>query len=451
MMKNRIFVSAFILLSLSCGAQERVISLQECLESSHTGNPGVLDSQLDKVAAKAQRQEARSNWFPNVSFSSLGFHALNPMLRIGLKDVLGSGDAANNLRYYVETAAGLSGIDTDLSFLGYAYVAALNVTQPLFAGGRIANGNALADLNVEAADIKNNMALRDNDDKVVEKYCLAVSLAEKKKALQQGMDFVRSLEKDASAAFDAGLAKESDVLMVRLKVKELDSDMIKLRSGERLAKMDLFNYVGIPFSILGLDDMKLVDEFDGMLSPEHYYRDASEIAASLDESKLLEMSVKAKKLEKKMVLGEALPQVALGASLGYGKFIGDPRSNGLVYAVVKIPISDWGKTARKLQRYQCEVEKAENDRNYLDKQLALKVNKEWIELQAAWDEKESAAEAMSLSEKIELQKREEYEAGLCTMSELLQSQTDLQAARSTYADCRARYRAAVALWNKSAE
>lgn len=447
MTNNRLIIILLCLLPSAGYAQERTVSLQECIESSHSSNPDVLNANLDVSSASAQKKEASASRFPTVSAAAVGFHALNPLVNIGLEDVLGNADAANNIRYFAETAAGLSGISSEWSLLGHGYAAALTVTQPVFAGGRIANGNALASLGLKAADVKRDMALRENDDAIVRKYWTVVSLSAKRQALQQGIDLIRSLEKDVAAALDAGLAKESDLLQVRLKAKELDATMIKLRSGEKLAKMDLFNASGVKYSVLELESMTLSDSFDSLLPPESFYKDETEVAASLEESRLLEMNIESKKLEKKMTFGEGLPEVALGASMGYGQMIGDPQVNGLVYAVVKIPISDWGKTARKLQRNQNEIEKAVNDKAYLDKQLLLKVNRDWVELQSAWDEMSSAEDALALSELIESQKRDEYEAGLCTMSELLQAQTDLQTARSTVVDCKAAYCNALSVWN----
>ena len=446
MTNNRLTVFILCLLPLMCGAQERHISLQECLDSSHSSNPDVLNADLDISSARAQKQEAFASWFPTVSATAAGFHALNPLLTVGLGDVLGSSDAANNLRYSLETNARLNGIATEWSTLNYGYVGALTVTQPLFAGGRIANGNQLAALGVKAAGIRKEMALRDNDDAVVRKYWLAVSLAAKKQALQQGIDLVRSLEKDVASAYDAGLAKESDLMQVRLKAKELDAAMIKLRSGEKLAKMDLFTSAGMEYSVMWLDRMVLTDGFDSLDAPQNYYKDESEVAGELSESRLLEMDVESKKLQKRMTVGEGLPEVALGASMGYGQVIGSPQANGMVYALVKIPISDWGRTSRRLQRGQNEIDKAENAKAFLEKQLVLKVSKDWVELQGAWDEMQSAKDALALSELLESQKRDEYDSGLCTMSELLQSQTDLQSARSSLVDTQAAYCNALSVW-----
>lgn len=447
MTRHSLFIPA-LLFSLSVYGQADGLSLQECIALSRANNPDVVNAGLDARAAKAQKQETMGLWFPTVAFSAYGFHALNPLVRIGIEDVLGSGDGANNLRYYLETMAGLNGINTEWTTLGKGYLAGLTLSQPVFAGGRIANGNALAALGVKAAEVKKNIAVRDNDDAVIRKYWLVVSLNEKMSALRQALELLHSLEKDAVNASEAGVVTGNDVLKVKLKAKELESQMVQLRSGERLAKMDLLNTVGYEYKVMKLDSVKLSDGFGELYAPEHYQMDGAGASRSREESELLAMSVEAKKLEKKMAVGESLPQIGVGASLGYGQVIGNPRPNGAVFAMVKIPLSDWGKSSRKIQRCQYEIEKAENQKAFLDRQLQLKQDKEWVDLQTAWDKVQLSKDAVEIAEMEERQKRDEYCVGMCTLSELLQCQTSLQAARSALVDSEAEYCNAVAVWQR---
>lgn len=442
------FLSLLLLPALTIAGQDRQLSMDECIELSRQNNPRVANAALSVTAAQAQRHEARASWFPTVSASAGGFKALDPMVSVGLDDVLGSSDAANTLRYYAETVAGLGAVGTEWTTLGQGYAAGLSVTQPLYAGGRIATGNALAALGVKAADAQRDLALRQNDDSVAVKYCNIIALQGKRNALEQGIALTEKLESDVSAAVDAGLARPSDLMQVQLKEHELQAQLVQLQSGVRLARMDLFNLIGLDYEADDLDSFVLTDSFDALSSPDAYRQDLADKAAAMDENRLLDFSVKAKQLQRHMTLGEALPTVGLGASMGYGQLIGEPRLNGMVYALVSVPLTDWTKTSRKLQRAKCAQLQAENDRDYLQKQLAVKVGKDWMELQTAWDLLAAAREALTLSEKLEAQKRAEYDAGLCTLAELLQTQTDLQAARSRLIDAQSAYARTVTIWQR---
>lgn len=441
-------LAAFVCLApLTLPAQSRDLSLAECIEMSHSYNPDVTGAALDALSARAQRKEALSLWFPQVSIKAGGFHSLNPLLRIGIDDVLGSSDAAANLRHYINTTSALVGLEPEWSALEKGWVGGVNVIQPVFAGGRIANGNALAALGVRASETRREMALRDNDESVTQKYWTIVTLSGKEAALQQALEMLGSMEKDVESAIKAGIRSDTDLMQLKLKKNEMENNMKQLRRGVKLAKMDLFNGIGLEYRVLELDSLRLSDGLDSLGSPESHYRDFDAVAASLAESRLLEMSVESKQLEKKMALGEALPQVALGGMFGYAHTIGDPTSINTVFATLSIPLSDWGRTSSKLERCRNEIEKAQSQKDYLEKQLLLKVNKAWVDLECAWDSRENAEQAVELSRVLEERKRAEYESGVATMSELLHAQTEFQAALSSFVDASAGYCRAVSAWH----
>lgn len=446
MTKNNILVLALVAVSALASAQSRNITLQDCLEASRSGDPYVKNAALDVQSAKALKKEALINYFPKLSASAYGFKAMDPLVTIGLEDVLGSSEAAYNAKYYLETVAGLGGIDTQWSLLGGGYGAVVSAAQPIFAGGRIVNGNALAALGVEAAKLKSSIAERDSEDKIVEKYWFAVSLAEKKKALLQAQELLESVRKDVLSAKDAGLASEADLLQVLVKKEEVGQQMQQLKRGERLAKMDLFNAAGMEYKVLELDGMALDAAFENISDPQTYYRDEESKAAASEEARLLELNVKSKQLEKKMALGETLPQVGVGASYGYGKVIGAPRSNGAVYATVSIPLTDWAKTSQKMKRCSNELLKSQNEKEYLDSQLVLKARKQWVDLQSAWEDIAVKEDAVELAGLLLNQKRSSYEAGMSTLSELLESQTALQKSQCELVDSRIAYCNALAQW-----
>ena len=195
----------------------------------------------------------------------------------------------------------------------------------------------------------------------------------------------------------------------------------------------------IPF----IDDIRLTDSLSELLSPERYYCPEDEVAANLDETKLLDLSVESKKLEKRMALGEALPQLGVGALYGYNNFMNKGSMNGAVFAVLQIPISDWGKTSRKMQRIDYQLQKSENEREYLQTQLVLQVHKLWMDLTAAWEKLQVAEETAATAEAVERQMYDHYLAGMVTISELLQTQTQLTDARNQVLDGKIAYQTAL--------
>ena len=451
-MKRIVTILALMLACSAVSGQNTTLTLEQCKELARINDPYLKNARLDALAAKSQKKEAFAEYFPTVSASGLAFHALNPLIDIGVTDILGKSDAAWNISNMVDEAAYQNGLPSRYRTLQYGYGASISVTQPLFAGGRIVNGNRLASLGIRAADLKEGIRERETSEQVEEKYWLIVSLYEKEKTLHNAQELLDSLEKDVVSALEAGLVTESDRLQVSLKKSELKSASIQLAGGMKLAKMDLFNAIGVKYSVTRinadeehpyLDDIRLADDLSGLGAPDRYRVPEEQMASAMEETELLNLQVTAKKLEKKMTLGSTLPQVAVGGVYGYGKYLVDGKANGGLFAMVSIPLSDWGKTASKLKRQDYEVEKAMNEKEYLDEQLLLRARQLWINLTTAWEQMAVAEEAVEMAGDSYRRQLVSYEAGLVTMSELLQTQTTLRTSEESLVEQKIAYRTAL--------
>lgn len=419
------------------------LSLDSCRTLALENNPYILNAGLDVYAARARKQEALAEYFPKVSLNAFAFHAFDPMLELGITDILGESDFSSNLESLLGSLGETYGFNPVYSTLRHGLMANVSVMQPIFAGGRIVNGNRLAALGVEAASLQKNIKTRDISEEVERGYWQIISLEEKLHTLDKMQELVDTLYRDVSAACTAGLAKENDLLQVRLQKNSLRSGKISLKNGIRVAKMNLFNSIGVrynPYSTIAndsipyIDDIVLSDRFGTFASPDRYYRPEDEVVANQDETRLLEISVRSVQLEKKMAMGEALPQIGAGVSYGYSELVTDGRMNGAVYASVQIPLSDWGKTARKMQQYDSKLQKARNEKEYLDAQLLLQVRKLWLDLESAWEQLQVAQENVDVARENVRDQTACYKAGMLPVSDLLQAQTQLQEADNEYID-----------------
>lgn len=132
--------------------------------------------------------------------------------------------------------------------------------------------------------------------------------------IKEGQKMLDNLEKDVNAAVSAGIATETDRLQLRLKQNELKATRTKLKGGIRLAKMNLCNSIGVaysPYSTMAsdtlpyIDSIVLADDLGSLEEPASCWRDEKVILAGREESRLLDISVKAKQMEKKMALRQS--------------------------------------------------------------------------------------------------------------------------------------------------
>ena len=440
-----------LLMPFMASAQGLTLTLENCKDMALQNDPYVRNAHLDILAARAQKQEVFAEYFPKVSLNSFGFWAKDPMLEIGVYDVMGKNDLSDVLHELLVSAGEKYGFSPIYRALDYGYVASVSAVQPLFAGGRIVTGNRLASLGVEAAKLQKEIKLRDNEASVEAGYWQVVSLEEKLSTVRVLGQLLDTLHKDLSSAVQAGLAVKTDLMQLELKQSELKSGLVQLKGGIRLAKMNLLNSIGQDYCLLPanadslkpfIDDIVFADRLEDLLSPQEYYVPEEELASGLDENQLLGLSVEAKRMEKRMALGEALPTVGVGASYNYSRVINE-KFNGTVFATVQVPISDWGKVSRKVKRIDYQMQKASNERDYLSSQLLLQIRQLWLGLTVAWDKMMVARETMDVAQKTVDQLTDSYEAGLVPMSELLQAQTILRQSTEAYIDSQIEYSAAL--------
>ena len=442
---NILYILVCLLVFVPAGVSaQRVVTLAECQELAAEHDPNIRAAQLDLQAALAQRAEARWEYVPRVSLNAAGYYALNPLIYITPQDILG-GYWADVLSQLVTDMASQVGINPWYAGFKSGWAASAMVLQPVYAGGRIVNGNRLASLGVQAGELQLSLKRRESAASVEEKYRLGVSLQEKMQTLAQAGQLLDSLERDASAAVEAGLIADTDLLQVRVRQRELASGRVQLRSALKLVKMDLFNAIGFEFAYLDLDSYVLEgDSFGELAAPEHYLQ-PDDAQYTTEESRLLAMQVESERLQKKMAVGEHLPQISVGAGYGYHDLagMGRGRLNGVGFATVQIPITGIGKAAARARRYDAQVEKALSQQEYLEAQLALQLHQKRLAVETAWEQLGVATESVAVARDAADKLRARYGAGQVTMSDLLQAELTLRQAEEERIDRKMEYNLAV--------
>lgn len=214
----------------------------------------------------------------------------------------------------------------------------------------------------------------------------------------------------------------------------------------RLLKMNLLNSIGVEYT--ALDSIRLSKSDIELKEPQEYWQDEERIAEQMPERELLTLQQEAKELERKMAIGEALPQMGIGVTSGYSDIYNPgPHSKGnintIAFATVQIPLSDWGKVSRKAARIETQVRKAENEKEFLSKQLKLQVEKNWMELTSTYDLWQIAIEKFDIADRLYRVALSNYEAGLISIQDLLQAETTLHGASNEKTDATIAYRNAI--------
>ena len=426
-----------LLLTMSAFAQEpdkTQFSVQDCIELALENNIELKNSQLEIDKARATKHEAQTAYLPTVTAQALAFDALNPMITVGIEDIDNAQLRQILYTLYAEYGANM-GLDKEYSFIQNGVILNAMATEPIYAGGRIRNGNQLAKLGIEAAEYQSKVK---EDEVRLQTECLywqIVALQEKNTTLDQLDRLLDTLDKDLSGAIEAGLAVPTDQYKLRVKQNESQLNRKKLNDGITLQKMALAQYIGVDWQT-----MTLTDTLGLETEPSAYFQLAETAVAHRNESHLLDLSIKAEDLKKKMTLGEALPSLIVGGSVNYHTVMENTKPNALVFAVLQVPVTDWHKTSYKLKKHNLDVEMAEKTRRDLTEKMQLQTNQAWFNLEQSWLRINMAETALNDAEANLKITEDYYEAGLVALSDLLEAQTMLKQSRDELTDSRVEYR-----------
>ncbi|MBR4787826.1 MAG: TolC family protein [Bacteroidales bacterium] len=433
-MKKGMLILVLTLLMGSAMAQ--YLTLDTCRQMALRNNASVRNADLEVQAAQELKKQAFTKYFPNVKGFAGGYYAMKPLLEYTIDDI-GNAEARQLLHnLYFEYGAAM-GLPNSISFCEKGMSVGAMAVQPIFMGGQIVNGNRLAQVGVTAAELQRDLARDELLLQVESSYWLVISLQEKERTLNQAITFLDTLSRDVNTALEAGLVTRNDQLKVMLKQNELASDRLRLTNGIRLAKMALCQQIGAPYS----DAVVLTDSVVDVQTMGLENVDVQTAVQNRREAELLSLNVKAEQLKKKMTLGETLPHLMAGVGASYGNPVFDRFSgNGLAFATLQVPITDWWKTSHKLRQQQISVQKAENQREDLMQKMALETQQALDKVTVAGEQVRLKTVAVQYAEVNTQTYKVNFQAGMIPVSDLLEAQTLYRQAQDELVDAKIEYR-----------
>lgn len=409
-MKHQIIGFCLFLMVSVSGSAQQSYSLAQCKKLALENNARMKNARLEVSSARQTKEEAFTNFFPSLSASALGYNANQPLVE-----------------------ANLGGMP--LALLKNGIVGDITVTQPLFAGGQIVNGNKLAQLGVEVSRFKQEQSEKEVLLTTEVYYWQIISLNEKLKTLAIVEQLVNSLYKDVDAAVKAGVKNRNDLLQVQLRKNSVASDRLQLENGLKLSRMLLGQYVGLKADSLSIEPIS----FDEPASPERLRTDHGAALLTTPEYQLLAKNVEANRLQQKITVGKYLPTVGIGASYMYDDLMDKDNTTAMVFAKVSVPISDWwgGSHAIKKQKFQTMM--AQNEQRNNSDLLLIQMQKLWNDVEESYKQVKLAEESVvTATENVRLNTNY-YQAGTTTLSDLLDSQLLLQQSRNQHTDAYTQY------------
>ncbi len=406
----KIAISALLLTAFAAHGSDTgtdsLLTLNQCIELSLANNVAVRNSANNTAAAVELSKEAFTKYFPEISASGAMFWTHNDVLQYNLLDII------------------------ELGLIDKGKMAGIQAMQPVFMGGQIVNGNKLAHVGEEVARLRqqqSNDELRLNTETL---YWKLATLKATRHALEAAIATLDTLDNQVQVAVDAGGAMRNDLLKVQLRRNTYRTEMVDLDNGIKLVKMLLGQYMGqgtgFEFDI-DVAVPEKVPEF-----PSQLYVPAETALPMTVDYRLLQKNVEACKLEKRIEVGKHLPQVAVGAGWFYHDILKQNHNFGAVMIAVNIPLSGWWGGSHAIKRKQLAVDNAQNELTDLGEKLQIEMQDKWNNLTAAYRKMGIAMEGIGESKENLRLNRLYYEAGISTITDLLEAEASNKESLDSY-------------------
>ena len=404
----------FTFLTLSA----QTYSLEQLKDSALQNNVAVRNARYGIEAARQQRREAFTKYFPTVSGSGLCFNANKGMAQTSFTpSEMIPAELGTTLTQMMpaEALASLAS-PVNISMLKNGTIAGITAVQPVFAGGQIINGNKLAKVGEDVSRLQLQMSENEVERTTEQYYWQVVSLEEKMKTVAAVENMLDDIRKDVEVAVRAGVAMRNDLLQVQLRQNEVESQKLKLKNGVSIVRMLLAQYCGLHTTVFTL---RHADEAP---SPDALKRDHDQALLTTTEYQLLGKQVEAARLQKRLTLGQQLPTVAVGAGYNYHNLMENNHTFGMLFATVSVPISDWWGGSHAIKRRQIAYRQAVDEQCDKSDLLRIRMENCWNSVEESYQQLAIAQRSIEQAEENLRLNRDYYKAGTSKMSDLLEAQ-----------------------------
>lgn len=436
-MKRYFLILVLMFLTLGLTAQDDVLTLDSCFALARTNNAQFKTNRIEIEKAQEVKKQVYTKFFPQVDARYFAYYAVNPIIQYGVDDIHDEfGEILKAIIEYLNNNVGL-GLPEEIDLLQKGHSISATAIQPVYAGGRVRNGNKLAELGIEAAELKAQVSERDVMENIESTYYLIVGLKSKVATLESALNLIDSLDRVADVALKAGLVTKNDQLRVALERNKYKALQLQLNNGIVLASQLLCQEIGIEYPEDGLnldDDLHHANMF---VEEESFER---------PEMRLLQMQIDAEMLQKKLTRGEALPQVGIGAMLQYGNVIKSYKGNAIFFAAVQIPILQWWETSHKIKEHNLKIEQYEIMQKDLTEKMTLQEKQAFNQMSEAMALMKSDESALDMAQENYRVAELNYKAGVNTITDvleanalLLQAENAITDRQITYVTARRRY------------
>ena len=408
------------LLSLPLAAQQR-LSLSETTARALENNPDLAADAPGQQAARSEFEATKAGYLPRIDFEQSYLAGDNPVFVFGTLLTQRRFTAENFALPSLNNPSAIDNLQTRAT-----------LQQNIWDFGRTGNRRDQARLGIEMADQSHEEHKRQVLLSVFDGY-YSTSLADD--ALETARVALRSaesLESQAKARVESGLAVEADLLRSRVYLSTAKQQEIQAQGQLEAARAQLNRLMGNQLgesvgltAPLTITNISLPSEEALVAEQKKRRPDYLNLLAELHQA---ELAVSARSKERLPVIAGFTTWEADNPSLSdYG------GSNWSAGITLRWNLFAGGSDAAQLEAARQRLEQKRRQISAMDSAMALEVRRALIQYRAAEQQVEAARAAEAQSEEGLRILRNRYDAGLATMTDLLSAETARSSARTSLA------------------
>ena len=407
-------------------AHAEKLFLKDCLSAAMTNNPAISEARLNVAAGEQGITSAKGKNLPRLSFDAAFIRRQDPTAFI----------PAQSLQIYPH-------------FSDEYGSGTLMMTVPVYQGGQVTNGVALAKLRTQI--LENSLSLTRNDliANTVNTYNKLLQTGKLNEASNASLKALEEQRRNAQLLFDVGRIARVDLLKIEVQLANEKQRFLSLEEAVKTLTATLRFLMGQqvdsrPEAFTPADSLTMpaieTDFIAGLNSARMNRPEYLTASAGVNEAEL----------NRKIARGKMLPTV--NAFAGYLDQYGFRpyyhEGNWLVGANLSIPLFERSLYA-DYKREQIQKSRAEQRLLSVENQLRL-------DIQTAVSSLEDSRNRVIAAEKVTAQaeesfriEQEKYKSGAGLMSDLLLAQAADMTAAANYTQALFDYNAAIVAWRRA--
>jgi outer membrane protein TolC len=415
-------VVLFSLVSLQLAAQDqKTLGLDEAIDLGVKNSKQLRNSQAKIEEATAALKEAVERKLPEAKASGSYLWLNSPNIEMKSKNTNGGGG----------TAAGNETPKPNQAIYGM-----VNVSMPIYAGGRIRYGIESSKFLEQAA----RLDAEDDKDEVIQTTIEAYANLFKAKTavrlMKENLVQAQQRAKDFSNLEKNGLLARNDLLKAEFQASNIELGLLDAENNAQLANVNMNLMLGLPTSTdLVLDTSGIVRKNDSRVL-EDYLQTAltsrKDIAAIDLRKKAAETGVKSAK-------SDLYPSLAVTGGYVAANI---PKVISITNAVnvgvgVSYNIGSLWKTKSKVQQAEARVKQMVATEAMMDDNIRLQVNRTYLDLLSTRKKIEVHVKAVEQAEENYRIVKNKFNNNLATTTDLLDADVAQLQARLSYISARA--------------